>query len=114
MKQEKIQYIGDNYHLLVTENGGNENETALAIGLVDKLMSKQEIRNYLIEKYGNDDDEEEEEEEKETENEEKKDEDELEKKEYERPEGISIKEYLSTLKDEDISSKKKREQEKIK
>ena len=110
----KIQYIGDNYHLLVTENGGNENETALAIGLVDKLMSKQEIRNYLIEKYGKDDGEEEEEEEKETENEEKKDEDELEEKEYERPEGISIKEYLSTLKDEDISSKKKREQEKNK
>ncbi len=110
----KIQYIGDNYHLLVTENGGNENETALAIGLVDKLMSKQEIRNYLIEKYGKDDAEEEEEEEKETENEEKKDEDELEEKEYERPEGISIKEYLSTLKDEDISSKKKREQEKNK
>ena len=110
----KIQYIGDNYHLLVTENGGNENETARAIGLVDKLMSKQEIRNYLIEKYGKDDGEEEEEEEKETENEEKKDEDELEEKEYERPEGISIKEYLSTLKDEDISSKKKREQEKNK
>ena len=110
----KIQYIGDNYHLLVTENGGNENETALAIGLVDKLMSKQEIRNYLIEKYGKDDGEEEEEEEKETENEEKKDEDELEEKEYERPEGISIKEYLSTLKEEDISSKKKREQEKNK
>ena len=110
----KIQYIGDNYHLLVTENGGNENETARAIGLVDKLMSKQEIRNYLIEKYGKDDGEEEEEEEKETENEEKKDEDELEEKEYERPEGISIKEYLSTLKDEDISSKKKREREKNK
>ncbi|MBL6679043.1 MAG: signal peptide peptidase SppA [Flavobacteriaceae bacterium] len=111
-KAGKIQYIGDNYHLLVTENGGNENETALAIGLVDKLMSKQEIRNYLIEKYGKDDGEEEEEEEKE--NEEKKDEDELEEKEYERPEGISIKEYLSTLKDEDISSKKKREQKKNK
>ena len=43
----KIQYIGDNYHLLVSENGGNDNETALAIGLVDKLMTKQEIRNYL-------------------------------------------------------------------
>jgi protease-4 len=110
----KIQYIGDNYHLLVTENGGNENETALAIGLVDKLMSKQEIRNYLIEKYGKDDGDEEEEEEKETENEEKKDEDKLEEKEYERPEGISIKEYLSTLKDKDISSKKKRKQEKNK
>lgn len=110
----KIQYIGDNYHLLVTENGGNENETALAIGLVDKLMSKQEIRNYMIEKYGEDDGEEEEDEEKETENEEKKDEDELVEKEYERPEGISIKEYLSTLKEEDISSKKKKAQEKNK
>ena len=110
----KIQYIGDNYHLLVTENGGNENETALAIGLVDKLMSKQEIRNYMIEKYGEDDGEEEEDEEKETENEEKKDEDELVEKEYERPEGISIKEYLSTLQDEYISSKKKKAQEKNK
>lgn len=110
----KIQYIGDNYHLLVTENGGNENETALAIGLVDKLMSKQEIRNYMIEKYGEDDGEEEEDEEKETENEEKKDEDELVEKEYERPEGISIKEYLSTLKDEYIRSKKKKAQEKNK
>ena len=110
----KIQYIGDNYHLLVTENGGNENETALTIGLVDKLMSKQEIRNYLIEKYGKDDSGEEDEEEKETENEEKKDEDELEKKEYERPDGVSIKEYLSTLKEEDISSKKKRAQKKNK
>ena len=48
----KIQYIGDNYHLLVSENGGNDNETALAIGLVDKLITKQEIRNYLVEKYG--------------------------------------------------------------
>ena len=110
----KIQYIGDNYHLLVTENGGNENETALTIGLVDKLMSKQEIRNYLIEKYGKDDSGEEDEEEKETENEEKKDEDELEKKEYERPDGVSIKEYLSTLREEDISSKKKRAQKKNK
>ena len=110
----KIQYIGDNYHLLVTENGGNENETALTIGLVDKLMSKQEIRNYLIEKYGKDDSGEEDEEEKETENEEKKDEDELEKKEYERPDGVSFKEYLSTLKEEDISSKKKRAQKKNK
>ena len=80
--------------MLVTENGGNENETARAIGLVDKLMSKQEIRNYLIEKYGKDDGEEEEEE-KETENEEKKDEDELEEKEYERPEEFLLK-YLST------------------
>ena len=110
----KIQYIGDNYHLLVTENGGNENETALTIGLVDKLMSKQEIRNYLIEKYGKDDSGEEDEEEKETENEEKKDEDELEKKEYERPDGVSFKEYLYTLKEEDISSKKKRAQKKNK
>ena len=110
----KIQYIGDNYHLLVTENGGNENETALTIGLVDKLMSKQEIRNYLIEKYGKDDSGKEEEEEKETENEEKKDEDELEKKEYERPDGVSFKEYLYTLKEEDISSKKKRAQKKNK
>ena len=28
-----IQYIGDNYHLLATENGGDDNETALAVGL---------------------------------------------------------------------------------
>tara|TARA_B110000444_G_scaffold4087_1_gene3805 strand:+ start:117 stop:1961 length:1845 start_codon:yes stop_codon:yes gene_type:complete len=85
----KIQYIGDNYHLLTAENGGDDKETALAIGLVDKLMSKQELRNYMIKKYGS-------------------------KEEYERPEGISGGEYLSTLKDEDISNKKKKVQEKNK
>ena len=74
----KIQYIGDNYHLLASENGGDDNETALAVGLVDKLMSKQEIRNYMIEKFGSEED-------------------------YEWPEGITGREYLSTLKDEDIS-----------
>jgi protease-4 len=115
----KIQYIGDNYHLLVTENGGNDNETALAIGLVDKLMSKQEIRNYLIEKFGNegDDSEEEDKEEKEQEDEDEEeegDDEEEEKKEYESPDGISGSEYLSTLKDEDISSKQKKAQEKNK
>ena len=88
----KIQYIGDNYHLLVSENGGNDNETALAIGLVDKLMSKQETRNYMIEKYGDD---------------EEKDEEKEEERGYEYPEGVSGKEYLSTLKDEDTESKEK-------
>ena len=109
----KIQYIGDNYHLLVSENGGNDNETALAIGLVDKLMSKQEIRNYLIEKYGDKDDDEKDDDEKERE-EEEKDEDEVEEKEYKRPDGISGREYLSTLKDEDITSKQKKAQGKNK
>jgi len=85
----KIQYIGDNYPLLVSENDGDNNETALSTGLVDKLMSEQEIRNYLIEKYGSEE-------------------------EYERPQGISGREYLSTLKDEDVNSKQKREQEKNK
>ena len=85
----RIQYIGDNYPLLVSENDGDNNETALSTGLVDKLMSKQEIRNYMIEKYGSEE-------------------------EYERPQGISGREYLSTLKDEDINSKQKREQEKNK
>ncbi len=108
----KIQYIGDNYHLLVSENGGNDNEAALAIGLVDKLMTKQEIRNYLIEKYGNDEEDEEGEEEEEEEEEEKEEEDEAEEKEkeYERPEGISGREYLSTLKAEDIDTKKRKAQ----
>ena len=100
----KIQYIGDNYHLLVTENGGNDNETALAIGLVDKLMSKQEIRNYLIKKYGGEKEEEDEEEEK----------DEEEKEKYKRPEGISGKKYLSALKGEDVNNKQKKEQERNK
>ena len=106
----KIQYIGDNYHLLVSENDGNDNETALAIGLVDKLMTKQEIRNYLVEKYEN------EEEDGEDEKKEKEEEDEEEEKEreYERPEGITGSEYLSTLKDEDIDSEKKKAQEKNK
>ena len=85
----KIQYIGDNYPLLATENGGDNNETALSTGLVDKLMSEQETRNYLIEKYGSEE-------------------------KYERPEGISGREYLSTLKDEDISYRQKRVQEKNK
>ena len=99
----KIQYIGDNYHLLVSDNDGNDNETALAIGLVDKLMTKQEIRNYLVEKYGNEEEEKEEE-----------DEEEEKEREYERPEGITGSEYLSTLKDEDIDSEKKKAQEKNK
>ena len=85
----KIQYIGDNYPLLVTENGGDNNETALTTGLVDKLMSEQEKISYLVEKYGGED-------------------------MYKRPEGISGREYLSTLKDDDISPKQKRIQEKNK
>jgi protease-4 len=85
----KIQYIGDNYPLLVSENGGDNNETALSTGLVDKLMSDQEVRNYMIEKFGGEE-------------------------EYEMPEGLSGREYLSTLKDEDISNKQKRAQEKNK
>ena len=84
-----IQHIGDNYHLLATENGGDDNETALVTGLVDKLMSKQEIRNYMIEKYGSDD-------------------------EYDWPEGISGAEYLTTLKQEEVSMKQKQIQEKNK
>ena len=84
-----IQHIGDNYHLLATENGGDDNETALVTGLVDKLMSKQEIRNYMIEKYGSDD-------------------------EYDWPEGISGAEYITTLKQEEVSMKQKEIQEKNK
>ena len=84
-----IQYIGDNYHLLATENGGDDNETALATGLVDKLMTKQEIRNYMIEKFGSEED-------------------------YEWPEGITGREYLSTIEDEDVSKKQQRAQEKNK
>ena len=111
----KVQYIGDNYHLLVSENGGNDNETALAIGLVDKLMTKQEIRNYLIEKYGNEEEGEEDKEGEEEDKEEKGDKEEEgeaeeKEKEYERPEGISGKEYLSTLKGEDIDTKKRKAQ----
>ena len=84
-----IQYIGDNYHLLATENGGDDNEPALATGLVDKLMTKQEIRNYMIEKSGSEED-------------------------YEWPEGITGREYLSTLEDEEISRKQQRAQDKNK
>ena len=85
----KIQYLGDNYPLLASENGGDNSETALSTGLVDKLMSKQETRNYLIEKYGSEE-------------------------KYQRPEGVSGREYLSTLKDDDISNKQKKLQEKNK
>jgi len=77
-----IQYIGDNYHLLATENGGDDNETALAVGLVDKLMTRQEIRNYMIEKFGSEED-------------------------YEWPEGISGREYLSTLDKNESKSENK-------
>lgn len=82
----KIQYIGDNYDVLSAGNDGDDNQTALAIGLVDKLMSKQEFRNYLIEKYGSEE-------------------------EYERPEGISGLEYLSTIEEEDLSSDREKIQE---
>ena len=34
---------------------GDNNETALSTGLVDKLMSEQETRSYLVEKYGSED-----------------------------------------------------------
>ena len=85
----KIQYLGDNYNLFAAENDGDINKTALTSGLVDTLMSVQETRNYLIEKYGT-------------------------KKKYKRPEGISGSEYLSTLKNEDISNKQKRIQKKNK
>ena len=85
----KIQYLGDNYNLFAAENDGYINKTALTSGLVDTLMSVQETRNYLIEKYGT-------------------------KEKYKRPEGISGSEYLSTLKDEDISNKQKRIQKKNK
>ena len=85
----KIQYIGDNYPLLVSENDGDNNETALSAGLVDKLMSEQETRGYLVEKYGSEDP-------------------------YERPDGISGREYLSTLKDDDVGGKQKKVQEKNK
>ena len=79
--------------MLVSENGGNDNETALAIGLVDKLMTKQEIRNYLVEKYDN----EEEDEEDEKEEKEEEDEEEEKEREYESPDGITGREYLSCL-----------------
>ncbi len=85
----RIQYIGDNYPLLSDENAGDNNQTALAIGLVDKLMSKQELRNYMIEKYGSEE-------------------------EYERPEGITGREYLSTLEEEEISNAQNEIQEKNK
>jgi protease-4 len=85
----KIQYLGDNYNLFAAENDGDISKTALTSGLVDTLMSVQETRNYLIEKYGT-------------------------KEKYERPVGISGSEYLSTLKDEDISNKQKRIQKKNK
>ena len=81
--------MGDNYNLFAAENDGDINKTALTSGLVDTLMSVQETRNYLIEKYGT-------------------------REKYKRPEGISGSEYLSTLKDEDISNKQKRIQKKNK
>ena len=44
-----IQYIGDNYHLLATENGGDDNETALKDG--QNAFSAQKLIKLKYPKY---------------------------------------------------------------
>ena len=75
-----IQSYGDNFDILSNNENGDMPRVALNLGLVDGLMTHQEIRNYMIAEFGNgvinkdlDEDE--------------------------WPQGISYDEYLSTLDD---------------
>ncbi len=75
-----IQSYGDNFDILSNNENGEMPRVALNLGLVDGLMTHQEIRNYMIAEFGN--------------GVKNKDLD-----EDEWPQGISYDEYLSTLDD---------------
>ena len=75
-----IQSYGDNFDILSNNENGEMPRVALNLGLVDGLMTHQEIRNYMIAEFGN--------------GVKNKDLD-----EDEWPQGISYGEYLSTLDD---------------
>tara|TARA_Y100000741_G_scaffold101250_1_gene75322 strand:- start:713 stop:2560 length:1848 start_codon:yes stop_codon:yes gene_type:complete len=75
-----IQSYGDNFDILSNNENGDMPRVALNLGLVDGLMTHQEIRNYMIAEFGN--------------GVKNKDLD-----EDEWPQGISYDEYLSTLDD---------------
>ena len=75
-----IQSYGDNFDILSNNENGDMPRVALNLGLVDGLMTHQEIRNYMIAEFGN--------------GVKNKDLD-----EDEWPQGISYGEYLSTLDD---------------
>ena len=75
-----IQSYGDNFDILSNNENGDMPRVALNLGLIDGLMTHQEIRNYMIAEFGN--------------GVKNKDLD-----EDEWPQGISYDEYLSTLDD---------------
>ena len=68
-----IQNYGDNAHVLFTENPETA-EVALNLGLVDKVVTREEIRNYMFEQFPNEEDD-----------------------MYAFPDSISIYDYLDTI-----------------
>lgn len=55
---EAIDEYVDTFHLKLAESGGDAAEAALAAGLVDRLVDRDEVRDRLIELVGEDEDEE--------------------------------------------------------
>jgi protease-4 len=68
-----IQDYGDNAHVLFTENP-EAAQVALNLGLVDKVVTREEIRNYMFEQFPNEEDD-----------------------KYAFPDSISIYDYLDTI-----------------
>ena len=77
-----IQSYGDNYADLVINAGGDANRAALAAQLVDQLLTKEEIKSYMNQNYGDADS-------------------------FDWPDGINEMEYLSTLDTKKNKSKNK-------
>lgn len=77
-----IQSYGDNYADLVINAGGDANRAALAAQLVDQLLTKEEIKSYMNQNYGDADS-------------------------FDWPDGINEMEYLSTLDSKKNKSKNK-------
>ena len=77
-----IQSYGDNYADLVINAGGDANRAALAAQLVDQLLTKEEIKSYMNQNYGEADS-------------------------FDWPDGINEMEYLSTLNTKKNKSKNK-------
>lgn len=77
-----IQSYGDNYTDLVINAGGDANRAALAAQLVDQLLTKEEIKSYMNQNYGDADS-------------------------FDWPDGINEMEYLSTLDTKKNKSKNK-------
>ena len=68
-----IQDYGDNAHVLFTENP-EAAQVALNLGLVDKVVTREEIRNYMFEQFPNEEED-----------------------KYAFPDSISIYDYLDTI-----------------